>query len=159
MHTTYLLLGSNMGDSKRQLQKAIAAIRKNIGRVVRRSALYLTAAWGKTDQPDFLNQVIVVHTRLDAQQTMRNLLAIEKTMGRVRTTPNAPRTIDIDILFFDKEIITGKDLTIPHPRIAERRFVLTPLNELAPNFKHPALNRSIHDLFIHCPDTLNVKKF
>ena len=159
MNKTYLLLGSNMGNSRWQLQKAIGLIKKQVGPVSRRSALYQTAAWGKTDQPDFLNQVIVVNTKHNAAQTMKTLLGIEKEMGRVRTVKNAPRIIDIDILFFNKEIVQEADLIIPHPQIQNRRFVLTPLNELSPNFKHPVLKRSVHDLFIHCPDKLNVKKF
>lgn len=159
MNKTYLLLGSNMGNSKAQLKNATALIKKQVGPVIRHSALYLTAAWGKTDQPDFLNQVIVVHTKLNAVQTMRAILGIEKKAGRVRTIKNAPRIIDIDILFFNKEIIDRPELSIPHPQIQNRRFVLTPLNELSPNFKHPVLKRSVHDLFIHCPDKLNVKKF
>ncbi len=159
MNKTYLLLGSNMGNSSSQLQKAIGFIKKQVGSPFRLSALYQTAAWGNTNQPDFLNQVIVVETKLDAAQTMRALLDIEKRMGRIRTEKNAPRIIDIDILFFNKEIINQTDLVVPHPQIQNRRFVLTPLNELSPNFKHPVLNRSVHELFIHCPDQLNVKKF
>lgn len=159
MNKTYLLLGSNMGNSRSQLQKAMGFIKKQVGPLSRLSALYQTAAWGNTNQPDFLNQVIVVETKLDAAQTMRTLLEIEKRMGRIRTVKNAPRIIDIDILFFNKAIINQTDLVIPHPQIQNRRFVLAPLNELSPNFKHPVLKRSVHDLFIHCPDQLNVKKF
>ena len=159
MNKTYLLLGSNMGNSKIQLLRAIAFIEKKIGSIIRRSSLYSTAAWGNTNQPDFLNQVIVVETKRTAVETMQVILAIEKKMGRVRTVKNAPRIIDIDILFFNKEIIDEADLQVPHPQIQNRRFVLTPLNELSPNFKHPVRKRSVHYLFIHCPDKLNVKKF
>ncbi len=159
MNKTYFLLGSNMGNSKVQLLKAIALIEKKIGKTIRRSSLYSTAAWGNTNQPDFLNQVIVVETKCTAGETMQLILAIEEKMGRVRTVKNAPRIIDIDILFFNKEIIDEADLQVPHPQIQNRRFVLTPLNELSPNFKHPVLKRSVHYLFIHCPDKLNVKKF
>jgi len=125
----------------------------------RKSAIYQTAAWGNTDQPDFLNQVIIVQTKLTAWQTMQSILQIEKEMGRLRTVKNAPRIIDIDILFFNKEIIHTVELTVPHPQLQNRRFVLVPLNELSPNFKHPALKKNIHQLFIHCTDKLNVKKF
>ncbi|HMU10145.1 MAG TPA: 2-amino-4-hydroxy-6-hydroxymethyldihydropteridine diphosphokinase [Ferruginibacter sp.] len=159
MNKTYLLLGSNMGNSRIQLRKAISLIEKKIGKIIRRSSLYSTAAWGNTSQPDFLNQVITVETKLSAAQTIQNILAIEKKMGRVRTVKNAPRIIDIDILFFNKEIINQAGLQVPHPQIQNRCFVLTPLNELSPNFKHPVLKRSVHHLFIHCPDKLNVKKF
>ncbi len=159
MNKLYLLLGSNMGNSKKQLSKAIGLIEKQIGKITRRSSLYKTAAWGKTNQPDFLNQVIIVQTRLTGLQTMQTILNIEKKMGRLRTVKNAPRIIDIDILFFNKEIIEEKQLTVPHPQLQNRRFVLVPLNELSPNFKHPVLKKTIHQLLIHCPDDLDVKKF
>lgn len=159
MNKTYLLLGSNMGNSKGQLSKAIIHIEKEIGNVIRQSSLYATAAWGNTNQPDFLNQVIVVETNLTAMQIMQTILHIEKKMGRLRTIKNAPRNIDIDILFFNKEIIEHRMLSVPHPQIQNRRFVLVPLNQLSPNFKHPVFNKSVHQLLIHCTDKLNVKKF
>jgi 2-amino-4-hydroxy-6-hydroxymethyldihydropteridine diphosphokinase len=90
---------------------------------------------------------------------MQTILTIEKKMGRVRTVKNAPRIIDIDILFFSKEIINLPALTVPHPQIQNRRFVLIPLNQLSPNLKHPLLKKTIHQLLVHCPDKLNVKKF
>ena len=159
MNKAYLLLGSNMGNSKTQLVKAVRNIEKKIGSLTRLSTLYSTAAWGNTRQPDFLNQVIIVETELTASQTMQIILQIEKQMGRIRTVKNAPRIIDIDILFFNKEIIDQKQLIIPHPQIQNRRFVLVPLNQLSPNLLHPVLKKSVHQLLIHCPDTLNVKKF
>jgi 2-amino-4-hydroxy-6-hydroxymethyldihydropteridine diphosphokinase len=159
MNKTYLLLGSNIGDSKKQLNIAITQINKKIGTITRQSKLYTTAAWGNTNQADFLNQVIVVETKLSAQQTITTILAIEEKMGRIRTVKNAPRVIDIDILFFNKDIIKEKELTVPHPEIQNRRFVLVPLNELAPNFKHPVFQQSIHYLLQKCKDVLNVKKF
>lgn len=159
MNITYLLLGSNMGNSKASLSKAVVQIEKQIGRVIRQSGLYSTAAWGNTKQPDFLNQVIIVETKLSALQTMQTILNIEKKMGRIRTVKNAPRVIDIDILFFNKKIIEQDHLNIPHPQIQNRRFVLVPLNQLSPNLKHPVLNKTVHQLLINCPDKLNVKKF
>lgn len=159
MNKIYLLLGSNMGNSQQQLSIAIKHITQQIGKVTRQSTLYATAAWGNSNQPDFLNQVIIVETKLAALQTIKVILAIEKKMGRVRTTKNAPRIIDIDILFFNKEIIAEKNLAVPHPEIQNRRFVLIPLNELSPNFKHPVLGKTIHQLLNNCADTLTVKKF
>ena len=159
MNNTYLLLGSNMGNSKAGLSKAVEQIEKQIGKVIRQSGLYSTAAWGNTKQPDFLNQVIIVETKLSAHQTMQTILNIEKKMGRIRTVKNAPRVIDIDILFFNKEIMEQEHLSIPHPQIQNRRFVLVPLNQLSPNLKHPVLNKTVHQLLINCPDKLNVKKF
>ena len=159
MNKTYLLLGSNMGNSQQQLSIAIKNITEQVGTVTRQSSLYTTAAWGNTSQPDFLNQVIVVSTELTALQTINIVLSIENKMGRVRTTKNAPRIIDIDILFFNKEIITQKILTVPHPEIENRRFVLIPLNELSPSFTHPINKKTIHQLLADCTDTLDVKKF
>lgn len=159
MNKVYLLLGSNQQDPQKQLRIAQRSIIRNIGRIQRQSAIYQTAAWGNTDQPDFLNQVIIVQTKLTAVQTMQTILQIEKEMGRLRTVKNAPRIIDIDILFFNKEFINTKELIVPHPQLQNRRFVLVPLNELSPNFKHPVLKKSIHQFFIHCTDKLNVKKF
>ena len=159
MNKIYLLLGSNQQNPQKQLQLAQKLIAKKIGPIKRKSAIYQTAAWGNTNQPDFLNQVIIVETKLPAQQTMQIILQIEKKMGRLRTVKNAPRIIDIDILFFNKEIINEKKLTVPHPQLQNRRFVLVPLNELSPNLKHPAIKKTMHQLFIHCPDKLNVKKF
>jgi 2-amino-4-hydroxy-6-hydroxymethyldihydropteridine diphosphokinase len=159
MNKLYLLLGSNIGNSKASLAKAIKQIKSNIGDVVRQSSLYSTAAWGNIKQPDFLNQVIIVETELTALQTMQTILVIEKRMGRVRTVKNAPRIIDIDILFFNKEITDENKLTIPHPQLQNRRFVLVPLNQLSPNLRHPLLKKTVHQLLIHCPDNLNVKKF
>ena len=112
----------------------------------------------KNSQPDFLNQVIEVATSLDATETLQRILSIEKSMGRIRTEKNAPRVIDIDILFFNNEIITRSDLTVPHPEIQNRRFVLTPLYEIAPQMIHPLLNKSIEQLLLMCPDPLAVKK-
>ncbi len=159
MNKTYLLLGSNMGNSQQQLSIAIKNITQKIGGVIRKSKLYTTAAWGNTNQPDFLNQVIVVETKHTALQTIKTILGIEEEMGRVRTKKNAPRIIDIDILFFNKQIIAENILSVPHPEIQNRRFVLIPLNELSPNFKHPVIKKTMHQLLVNCSDTLDVKKF
>lgn len=158
MNNTYLLLGSNMGNCRALLSTAIEHMEKEIGKLILQSGLYATAAWGNTAQPDFLNQVIVLSTALDAEETLQTILAIEKKMGRVRTVKNAPRVIDIDILFFNNEIIARKDLNVPHPEIQNRRFVLTPLHEIAPLLAHPLLNKTIDQLLRQCPDPLEVKK-
>ncbi len=158
MNKLYLLLGSNIGNCKQQLLKAVSLIEKGIGHSTRQSGLYITAAWGNTSQPDFLNQVIVVETALTAEHTMQTILSIEKKMGRVRTKKNAPRIIDIDILFFNKKIINQPGLIVPHPQLQNRRFVLIPLNELSANFIHPVLGKTIHQLLRVCPDKLAVKK-
>lgn len=159
MNKIYLLLGSNMGNSRRQLITATRHIKKEIGEVTRFSSLYVTAAWGNTAQPDFLNQVIVVQTKLNAATTIKRILSVEEKMGRARTVKNAPRIIDIDILFFNHDIISLPNLTVPHPEIPNRRFVLIPMNELSPLMKHPVLNKSVHQLLLSCKDPLDVKKF
>ena len=158
MNTTYLLLGSNMGNSRQQLLQAKKNIQQQIGKIIRQSNLYSTAAWGNTHQPDFLNQVIIVQTKLTAAQTMQAILTIEKKMGRIRTVKNAARIIDIDILFFNNEIIKKKNLTIPHPEIQNRRFVLIPLAEIAVSLVHPLLKKTAKELLNICTDTLNVQK-
>lgn len=158
MNKVYLLLGSNMGNSKAHLKKAIILISKRLGKPVRQSSLYQTAAWGKTDQPDFLNQILIISTERSAAESIEIILDIEKQMGRVRTTKNAARIIDIDILYFNKEIISLPNLQVPHPALAERRFVLTPLNELSPLLVHPVLGQTNHQLLLACPDKLDVKK-
>ena len=158
MNKLYRLLGSNMGNSRQQLTKAKKYLAKQLGTILRQSSLYRTAAWGNTNQPDFLNQVIILHTNVDAPTCMKYILEIEHVLGRVRTNKNDPRIIDIDILYFNKDIISTKNLAVPHPAIPDRRFVLVPLNELSPNFIHPVLVKTNHALLLECPDSLDVKK-
>jgi 2-amino-4-hydroxy-6-hydroxymethyldihydropteridine diphosphokinase len=159
MNKAYLLLGSNMGNSAAQLSAAITYIDGETGHIIKRSGLYLTAAWGNNDQPDFVNQVVIVDTTLTASETLHSILLIEEKMGRVRTLKNAPRIIDIDILFFNSEIIWLPNLLVPHPEIPNRRFVLVPLNEIEPGLEHPVLHKTISRLLADCPDPLDVKKF
>ena len=147
-----------MGNSHEQLLQAKKHIEENIGKIMRSSSLYSTAAWGNKNQADFLNQVLIVETSLNPAKILKSALAIEKKMGRIRTIKNAPRIIDIDILFFNSGIIESKNLTIPHPEIHNRRFVLTPLIELTPNFTHPLLKKTMQQLLIECKDELNVQK-
>lgn len=158
MNKTYLLLGSNIGNTAARLKKAKELLSVYIGNIKRESSLYTTAAWGNTRQPDFLNQVIILETQLSPENVMESILDIEKKMGRIRTKKYDPRIIDIDILFYEKKMINTPQLSVPHPQIANRRFVLVPLNELSPNLKHPALKKTIHQLLRVCPDTLTVNK-
>ncbi len=158
MHTVYFLLGSNIGDSKTALQLAEKHIEAAMGPIKKRSAFYRTAAWGNTDQPDFLNRVIIIETALTAGETLKIILKTEEQMGRTRSYKNAPRMIDIDILFFDDEIINTKDLAVPHPEIQNRRFVLEPLNEISPSFLHPLLRKTSAEMLAACGDRLNVQK-
>ena len=156
MNKAYLLLGSNIGDRLSNLKKAKQLLKKQVGEVIECSSIYETASWGKTAQPDFLNQVLLIETKLTAAQIMEQILFIENEMGRVRTEKNASRIIDIDILFFNEEIIETKNVIIPHPQIQNRNFVLYPLDELAPQLKHPVLKKTIHELLLECKDILPV---
>lgn len=158
MNTIYLLLGSNLKNPEQQLSIARKYIGAEIGEIIKTSSLYATAAWGNTNQPDFLNQVIIVESDFSAANTMETILTIEENMGRVRTQKNAPREIDIDILFFNHNIINLPELIIPHPLLQERKFVLIPLNEIEPDFKHPILLKTAQELLEMCTDSLDVQK-
>jgi len=158
MNKTYLLLGSNIGDSTTHFKNAKKHLTKKIGTIIRSSSIYSTSAWGNKNQADFLNQIIILDNKLDPQQTIQTILEIEVEMGRTRMKKNEPRVIDIDILFYNKLIINTKKLTVPHPLMQERNFVMTPLNELSPNFIHPVLKKKIHQLYLTCKDKLAVHK-
>ena len=147
-----------MGDSELMLFVAINMIEKNVGKRTISSSIYRTAAWGKEDQPDFLNQIIVVLSALSATEILKKIFDIENEMGRVRTIKNAARVIDIDMLFFNDEIIETENLIVPHPQIENRKFVLVPLTEISPNYKHPVLKKSSEELLNICSDKLNVQK-
>ena len=152
----HLLIGSNMGDRKAYLAKAIAEIGQKIGKITEKSRLYETQAWGLTNQPDFMNQAIEVETTLSPQETLKTILAIETDMGRVRAEKWTERTIDIDILLFGNLIVEEPDLQIPHPRLPERNFALVPLMEIAGEVEHPFLKMTIEDIYFESPDTLDV---
>jgi 2-amino-4-hydroxy-6-hydroxymethyldihydropteridine diphosphokinase len=158
MNNVYLLIGGNMGDRMAMLKSAADAVEKQCGNIRAYSSIYRTAAWGYTDQPDFYNQCLHLQTTLSAQALMKSLLGIETELGRVRTEKMGPRYIDIDILLFNDEIINEPQLEIPHPRLHLRRFALIPLAELAPEFVHPVLHKTIRQLLADCPDELDVHK-
>ncbi len=158
MNTVYILLGSNMGNSKAQLLLAAEKIEIKIGKIIKASSLYTTEAWGKKNQPNFINQVLIVKTSVEASNLIKIVLTIEEGMGRKRTTKNAPRIIDIDILFFNNEIINTQNLVVPHPEIHNRRFVLVPLVELSPFYMHPFIKKSMSELLLTTKDNLNVQK-
>ena len=158
MNQTYLLTGGNEGDRFLHMQQARANIELICGRLLQVSSLYETAAWGITDQADFLNQVLLLETNLSPRQLLQAILSIEEKGGRIRTVKNAPRTIDIDILFYNDLVLDEPGLTIPHPRIPDRRFVLEPLNEISPDYRHPVLGKTMSQLLLECTDDLAVKK-
>jgi len=158
MHTIYLLTGTNIGDSKTNLQTAFDFIQQQIGKIIDASHVYKTEPWGNKDQQLFLNQVLKVETQLSPYQLLETILEIEKGMGRNRKVKYEPRIIDIDILFFDDEIIDENDLQIPHPLLHERRFTLVPLNEIATNLIHPKFKKTIAQLLNECTDSGIVEK-
>ena len=158
MNTAFLLTGGNLGDRLQNLQQAYNLIEKNCGHIIESSSIYKTAAWGFTEQPDFYNQALQLETELSAEKLMRKLLSIEETMGRKRVVKMGPRIIDIDILLMNDIVLNSSLITIPHPRLAERRFALTPLAEIAPNVIHPVLHKKIKQLLAECKDDLPVYK-
>jgi 2-amino-4-hydroxy-6-hydroxymethyldihydropteridine diphosphokinase len=158
MNRTYLLIGGNMGHREANLAAASEMIHRRCGSVLEHSSLYETAAWGLENQPDFLNQVLLVETALQPRALLAELLEIEQELGRIRQQKNGPRTIDLDIILYNDEVIQEPGLQIPHPRMASRRFVLTPLAELAGKLIHPVSLKSIDQMLAECPDPLPVNK-
>ena len=156
MNKLFLITCGNIGDRKKNLETAAALIQKQIGKIIRLSALYETEAWGIMNQPPFYNQVLEIETLLSPREVLRLILKIEEEMGRKRSIKNAARIIDIDILFFNHEIIKEHNLIVPHPEIANRRFVLLPLLELEPRKIHPVLHKSIQELLSETKDNLKV---
>lgn len=156
--TAVLLLGSNIGDRALLLSGARMLIENEAGTIMFRSGLYETEAWGKTDQPPFLNQALIIQTELSPALLLKSLLGIETELGRTREVKWGQRTLDIDILYYDSDVIASTDLKIPHPGLADRRFALVPLCELMPDYIHPVLNVSNEELLKRCKDTLEVKR-
>lgn len=158
MNTAYVLAGSNIGNRLLLLQDAANVMEEQCGNIIARSSVYETAAWGFAAQPNFYNQVFAISTLLLPAQLMQTLLNIEKNLGRIRTVKMGPRTIDLDILLIDELVITSKGLTVPHPRLPQRRFALLPLAEIGGNMVHPVLQKTINQLLDECKDELDVKK-
>lgn len=161
MNQVYLLLGSNLTDREDCLSRARVNIAKDIGDIVKSSAIYESEPWGFETDSNFLNQVLLVETMLDPSQLLASILKIEKYLGRKRNGQNGyeSRNIDIDILFYNHDIIDVPGLQIPHPRIQERLFTLIPVGEIDETFVHPLLQQTIQQLVLDCPDNGIVKRY
>lgn len=151
----FIGLGSNLGDRRLNLQRAAELLQVEI---LKNSSLYETEPVGYLQQPWFLNSVIWVQTELSPVDLLRRCQKVEKKLGRKRDIPKGPRTLDLDILFFNQVILNIPDLILPHPAIPERRFVLEPLNEIAPDFIHPVLLKTVSELLRDCPDQSIVRR-
>ncbi len=152
MKQAYLLTGSNLGDRKYSLRFAISEI-QNFARIIKLSNIYESGSWGYESENLFWNQCLLVETELDASNLLKELKEIEKRAGRFnRSVDYEDRVLDIDILFYENEIIEREDLKVPHPRLHLRAFTLVPLSEIAPGFIHPVFEKTISELLKTCPD-------
>lgn len=159
METAYLLLGTNEGAREKHLQKAKELIEKECGKIIRSSSVYETEAWGLKEQNSFLNEAVSISTSHTPHSLLSALKNIETETGRTQTVKWGPRVIDIDILFYGNETVNEVDLKIPHLFIAERRFTLVPLNEIAIEFVHPVLKKTMNELLKECTDESEVKVY
>ena len=158
MATAYIGLGSNLGDRMTTLQTAVQRL-ESLGRVAEVSSLYQTEPVGYLEQPPFLNAVVALETVLAPIDLLHALLGIERDLGRMRTFRNAPRTVDLDLLLVDNVILDTTELTLPHPRLHERAFVLVPLAEVAPEAVHPVSGQTVWELLGALPDRDGVEVY
>jgi len=154
----YLLLGSNLGDKVQHLAEAEKLIDAQLGPVVLKSSCYQTEAWMMPGAPSFLNQVLLVDCTLEPLKVLEEILKLEALMGRTRREGYQSRNIDVDLLYYENLVLDHPDLIIPHPRISQRRFVLEPLVEVAPDFIHPVFGITNRQLLEKCPDPLSVTR-
>lgn len=159
MREVFLGIGSNLGDREGNLRSAAGSIGKLTGEILAYSSIYETEPWGFQSGEEFLNMVLKVKTAMEPSELLRCILSVEREMGRVRNANQySSRIIDIDILLYEDLIFDNDDLTIPHPRLHERKFVLVPLCEIDSDFVHPVLNLTIADLLADCKDGSRVRK-
>lgn len=159
MTKVYLLLGGNLGDKEKIFSEARINLHNLIGEITAQSAVYETEPWGFESTDLFWNQVLEIVTSLSPEEVLRKTQQTELELGRIRKSNQYDsRIVDIDILFYGEEIVELPTLIIPHPRIQERKFVLIPLNEIAPDLKHPVFQKTISQLLSECADELRVEK-
>jgi 2-amino-4-hydroxy-6-hydroxymethyldihydropteridine diphosphokinase len=159
MNTVYLIIGGNIGKREEAILHALRKIDRQTGEIFIKSAIYETAPWGNEDQAKFLNCAIGIKTSKSPHEVLQSILDIEMQMGRIRGEEKwKERLIDIDILFYENKTVLDNELSIPHPFLHQRKFVLTPLNEIAPQFIHPAQNKTVQELLNACKDQLSVEK-
>lgn len=160
MCQVYLLLGGNLGDRMQHILTALNLIQQTVGEIKLQSSIYETKAWGVEQQPDFLNLALMVATELSPLDLLNKTQQIEKELGRSRKEDEkwGARTMDIDILFYDHQIIDTDRLQIPHPLMNQRKFVLLPLLEISSDYVHPVSKESIKTLYLKCNDRLAVEK-
>lgn len=148
-HIVYLALGSNLGDRLENLKQAIASLPPQMD-VKAKSHVYETPPWGYEDQPRFLNQVLKTQTYLQPEQLLKHIKRLEVALGRKATFRNGPRMIDIDILMYDDLVLNTSILTLPHPHMHERGFVLLPMMDIAPDVIHPLSGKTVREMLVSC---------
>lgn len=147
MNIVYIAFGSNIGDRHEAVEKALEMIEQRGMRIVKKSKIYQTEPYGYIDQPEFINGAVCVETLLNAREVLVNLLDIEEEIGRVREFKWGPRIIDLDIIFYNNDIISEEDLKVPHPDMQNRDFVLGPLMDICPELIHPLLGEKVKELY------------
>jgi 2-amino-4-hydroxy-6-hydroxymethyldihydropteridine diphosphokinase len=155
----FVALGSNLGDREANLARGVRGLRERGLRITARSSVYETEPVGGPAQGAYLNAVVQAETALRPEEVLASCLGVERAAGRVRSVANAPRTLDLDLLLYGEAVVEADGLTVPHPRLHERRFVLTPLAEIAPGARHPLLGLTAREMERRCPDTSAVARY